>query len=167
MKKQFFLILALMVCLVHSPAQAEEEMAAVVPLQKMSLQTANSIAQQVIEACRQKGIQIGVTVMDRDGIPQAILRDTVAPPITLTISKGKAYAAAMFRVPTSQLKDRAQTAIGRVPGVVMSAGAIPLEVGGIFLGSVGVSGAPSGETDEACAEEGAQVVLDELEMSMM
>ncbi|ABK42739.1 protein of unknown function DUF336 [Magnetococcus marinus MC-1] len=166
MKKQIVIALAAAAILAQTPVYAGEE-AAVVPLKKMTLKTASTIAHKVIEACRLKGVQIGVTVMDRDGIPQAILRDTVAPPITLTISKGKAYAAAMFRVPSSQLSQRAQSPIGRVPGVVMSAGAIPLEVGGIFLGSVGVSGAPSGETDEACAKEGAQGVLDELEMSMM
>nr|CRH05247.1 conserved exported protein of unknown function [Candidatus Magnetococcus massalia] len=150
-----------------SPVAMADEAAPVVPLKKMSLETANTIAQKTIEACRSKGVQVGVTVMDRDGIVQAMLRDTVAPPITITISKGKAYASAMFRVASSQLTNRAQTAIGRVPGVVMSAGAVPIEVGGIFLGSVGVSGAPSGETDEACAAEAVQAVSEDLEMSMM
>ena len=57
----------------------------------------------------EKGIQIGVTVVDRDGIAQAVLRDTIAPTITVPISQGKAYAAVMFNVATSELADRANT----------------------------------------------------------
>ena len=48
----------------------------------------------------------------------------------------------------------------------MSAGGVPIQAGGRMLGGVGVSGAPSGETDEACAEAGVEAVIDDLEMSM-
>jgi uncharacterized protein GlcG (DUF336 family) len=36
----------------------------------------------------------------------------------------------------------------------------------MLLGAVGVSGAPSGETDEACAQAGIDRVQDDLEMAM-
>ena len=94
-------------------------------------------------------LQIGVTVLDRNGIPQAVLRNTVAPPVTLEISRGKAYAAVMFNTPTSQLGDRAATPIGRVAGVVMSSGGLPVQVGGNLLG----------------AQAGLDAVLDDLEMA--
>ena len=137
-----------------------------VQINRMSLETATSIAKAAIDACRKQGIQIGVTVVDRDGVPQAVMRDTIAPTITLPISEGKAYAAVMFNVPTSELKARADTPIGRVPGVVMSAGGLPIQVGGALLGGVGVSGAPSGETDQQCAQAGVDAVSTDLEMSM-
>lgn len=146
-------------------AQAEDDAPLTVNLKRMSLETAQNIAQATIDACRAEGIQVGVTVVDRDGIPQVALRDTIAPTITLPISKGKAYAAVMFGVATSELADRANTPIGRVPGLVMSAGGVPVQVGGLLLGGVGVSGAPSGETDEKCAIAGVDAVRDDLEMA--
>lgn len=155
----------LVAVLAAAPGLAEEE-SMVIEIKRMSLETATTIAKGAIDACREKGIQIGVTVVDRDGIPQAVMRDTIAPRITLPISEGKAYAAVMFNVPTSELKDRAATPIGRVPGVVMSAGGLPVQVGGALLGGVGVSGAPSGETDQECAQAGVAAVQTDLEMSM-
>ena len=47
----------------------------------------------------------------------------------------------------------------------MSAGGLPIQVGGSLLGGVGVSGAPSGETDEMCAQAGINAVQDDLEMA--
>ena len=47
----------------------------------------------------------------------------------------------------------------------MSAGGLPIQVGGALVGAVGVSGAPSGITDEECAQAGIDAVLDDLEMS--
>lgn len=146
-----------------TPAVAEDSMT--ITMKRLSMDTAMTIAKATVDACREKGIQVGVTVVDRDGIPQAVLRDTIAPTITLPISKGKAYAAVMFGVATSELKDRADTPIGRVPGLVMSAGAVPIQVGGALLGGVGVSGAPSGDTDEECAQAGVDAVQTDLEMA--
>ena len=163
MKKTVFAILCAGM-LLTAPAIAEESM--VIQVKRMSLETAQAIAKATIDACREKGIQIGVTVVDRDGTVQAVLRDTIAPPITLPISKDKAYTAVMFGVPTSELGARASTPIGRVPGVVMSAGGLPIQVAGSLLGGVGVSGAPSGETDQECAQAGVDAVATDLEMAL-
>lgn len=163
MRKIITTLLGLAFC-VSDPVIADEEVPMTVSVKRMSLQTAQTIAQATIDACRKEGIQIGVTVVDRNGVPQVALRDTIAPTITLPISQGKAYAAVMFGVATSELSDRANTPIGRVPGLVMSAGGIPLNIGGNLLGGVGVSGAPSGETDEKCALAGVEAVADDLAM---
>ena len=48
----------------------------------------------------------------------------------------------------------------------MSAGGAVVQVGGALVGGVGVSGAPSGETDEECAKAGVAAVQDDLEMAM-
>jgi len=157
--------LALGVC-ATAQVKADDEEKMVVQINRMTLETATAVAQATVEACRAKGIQIGVTVVDRDGIPQVTLRDTIAPTITLGISEGKAYAAVMFNVATSELGERANGPIGRVPGVVMSAGGVPIQIGGALLGGVGVSGAPSGETDQECAQAGVDAVATDLEMSM-
>lgn len=143
-----------------------DEPARTVDIKRLSLATAQEIARGAVEACRLEGIQIGVTVVDRDGTPQVVLRDTIASPITVEISRQKAFTAVNFNAATSQLAGRANTPIGRVQGLVMSAGGLPVQAGGMLLGGVGVSGAPSGETDEACAQAGIDRVLDDLEMSL-
>ncbi len=145
--------------------QADDE-ALSVSVKRLTMDTALRIAQGAVQSCRDQGVQIGVTVVDRNGIEQVILRDTLAPQITLPISKGKALAAVNFSVSTADLADRANTPIGRVPGVVMSTGGLLIEAGGVIYGAVGVSGAPSGKTDEACAQGGIDAVLEDLEMAM-
>ena len=146
-----------------APAVADEDVM-VVDIKRLTLDMAAKVGMATIEACRAQGIQIGVTVVDRNGIVQFQARDTVAPVITLGISQGKAYAATNFSVNSSGLAERANGPIGRVPGVVMSAGAVLIQAGGTIYGAVGVSGAPDGETDEACAQAGFEAISDDLEM---
>jgi uncharacterized protein GlcG (DUF336 family) len=135
-----------------------------IAVKRLSLDAALKIAQGTVHACRAKGVQAGVTVVDRDGTPQVMLRDTLAPPITEPISKGKAVTAVNFSARTSALAQRADTPVGRFPGLVMSPGGIPIEVGGAIVGGVGVSGAPDGKTDEECAVMGAKPVIEDLEL---
>jgi uncharacterized protein GlcG (DUF336 family) len=146
------------------PAAADE--VAMVSVKRLSLDTATKVAQATLNACREKGIQIGVTVVDRDGTVQVTLRDTIAAPITVPISKMKASTAVNFNAATSALVSRADTPIGRIDGLVMSAGGVPIEVGGALVAGVGVSGAPDGATDEECAQAGVEAVIEDLEMAL-
>lgn len=156
--------LALALAFLARPVAAEE--ALVVSVQRLSLATAQKVAQATIDACREKGIQIAATVVDRDGVVQAQLRDTIAAPITVPISFKKAYTAVNFNADTSALAGRADTPIGRLDFLVMSAGGVVIQSGGALLGAVGVSGAPDGETDEACARAGVAAVQEDLELAM-
>ena len=159
------LIAALTALALAAPALAEDPM--VVQVKRLSLDTAVKIAQATIEACREKGIQIAVTVVDRDGTVQVTLRDTIAAPITVPISEMKAKTAVNFNAATSTMAARADTPIGRIDGLVMSAGGVPILVGGSALvAGVGVSGAPAGETDEECALAGVAKVQEDLDMAM-
>ena len=131
---------------------------------RLSLTTATTFAQGAIAECTKRGIQIAATVVDREGIVQVTLRDTIAAQITVPISRDKAYTAANFNSATSAMADRADSPIGRQPHLIMSAGGLPIHVGGALVGAVGVSGAPSGVTDEECAQAGINTVQDDLEM---
>lgn len=148
------------------PAYADEEEFSLVSTKRLSLFTAQTIAQEALNTCSKLGIQITATVVDRDGTTQVVLRDSIASPMTVTVSKGKAFAAANFNSATSTLTEQANSPIGRTPGVIMSAGGLPIQVAGALVGAIGVSGAPSGETDEECAQAGIDAVLDDLEMSL-
>jgi uncharacterized protein GlcG (DUF336 family) len=153
---------ALALTFTMSPAMAEEDM--VVNIKRLSMETTQAMAMAAVEACRKEGINVGVTVVDRNGIPQVMLRDTLAAHLTIEISKRKAYTAANFNAATSTLEDRADTAVGRFDDLIMSAGGVPINVGGFIYGGIGVSGAPSGETDEMCAQAGLDAVAEDLEM---
>jgi len=111
------------------PVYAEEAMTANVA--RITADTANTIAVNSIKACREKGIPISVTVVDRNGIVQVQMRDTVAPPVSLGISQKKAYTAVMFNVKGSQLEGRANgplTTLGE--GLAFMAGSTPITAGG-------------------------------------
>jgi uncharacterized protein GlcG (DUF336 family) len=154
----------LITALLALPVQAEEKMTQ--NIKRLSLETALRIAQAAIEQCRKEGVQIAVTVVDRGGHEQVVLRDVLAMDITIPISKQKAHTAMAFNSPTSQLEDRFKGAYGvpKMESLVISAGGIPVNVGGNLMAGIGVSGAPSGETDEKCARAGLDAVLTDLEM---
>lgn len=136
-----------------------------VSVSRLTLDVANKIAMASIDACRKKGIPISVTVVDRNGIPQAQLRDTMAPPVSWSISQKKAYTSVMFNVKGSQMEGRANsplTSLGE--GLAFMAGSVPIQAGGKLYGAIGVSGAPDGKDDEKCAAAGLNAVLDDLEM---
>ncbi|GAB6042276.1 GlcG/HbpS family heme-binding protein [Endothiovibrio diazotrophicus] len=166
MKKRVFAALLGLAVVAGTPAQAEERM--VVSIQRMTMETALAIAKGAIEACRAKGIQIGVTVVDRGGNPQVMLRDVLAPDLTIDISRKKAYTAMSFMAATSALVGRfpGSYGVGKHEPLLVSAGGLPVQAGGVFLGGVGVSGAPGGEIDEACAQAGIDAVAADLEMGM-
>jgi uncharacterized protein GlcG (DUF336 family) len=50
-----------------------------------------------------------------------------------------------------------------LPRVIAAAGGKVIEGGGTTFGGVGVSGAPGGEVDDACAEAGIKALGDALE----
>jgi len=144
------------------PVQADDQ-PLTVSIQRLSMESALKAARTAIDTCREKGIQVGVTVVDRGGHPQVVLRDVLAPDLTLKISKMKAYTAISFMTATSTLAERGKSALGTVPGLFMGAGAVPIEAGGKVYGAIGVSGAPSGKTDEECASAGAKAIEAELD----
>jgi uncharacterized protein GlcG (DUF336 family) len=155
---------ALCTLLLAPAARADDP--TVIAVKRLSLDTALAVAQGAVESCRQKGIQVGVTVVDRNGTIQAQLRDTLAPVITLEISHAKAATAAHFAAPTTQLASRADSPLAHVEGLLFLAGGLTIEAAGSLFGGVGVSGAPEGKVDEECAQAGIDKVIDALEMGL-
>ncbi len=160
------LVLVLLLGSLSSPPVIAEDQSMTVPIKRLKLETALQIAQATIEQCRKEGVQIAVTVVDRGGHAQVVLRDVLAMDITLPVSKQKAHTAMVFNTPLSQLKGRftGSYEVAKLDGLILSAGGIPINIGGSILGGIGVSGAPSGELDEKCAMAGLDAVRDDLEM---
>lgn len=93
----------------------------------------------------------------------AFLRGNGAPGPSSKIAQDKAYSAASFRVPTAALFEMVsgspalREGIGAQPGIVMFGGGLPIEIGGEFVGAIGVSGATE-EQDVACAAAGLAAI---------
>ena len=138
-----------------------------VNVKRLSLESAQKVAEATIAECRSQGIQVSVTVVDRNGTPQVMMRDTLAPPVSVGISKDKAYTSANFTAPSGGLERMKGSPLYVRDGLVMSAGAVVIEAGGQIYGAVGVSGAPGGDLDEACAKAGLAAIAEDLEMGGM
>ncbi|NYD78459.1 uncharacterized protein GlcG (DUF336 family) [Arthrobacter cupressi] len=106
---------------------------------------------------------VTVSVVDRFGTVQAVLRGDNAAEHTIEASKQKAYTAAAFGAPTSELNGRisgnGKPSIADLPGTLFLAGGVPLKVNGVSVAGIGVGGAPDGMLDEACATAGAEAIL--------
>jgi len=132
-------------------------------------ETALKAAQAALARCRGNGFQVAVTVVDRMGVVQVLLRDRFAGPHTPETASGKAWTAVSFRTNTTALADatqagRPQSGIRNRPGVVAVGGGLMIEAGGSLLGGIGVSGAPGGNEDDACAAAGIAAIKDSLEL---
>ena len=166
MKKliKYFLVIPLSFAIANSAYSADE--ALTVTVKRLKMETALRVAQAAIAQCRKEGVQIAVTVVDRSGHSLVVLRDVLAMDITLPISKQKAHTAMAFNSPLSQMESRFTSPfqVAKLDGLIVSAGGIPINIGGSILGGIGVSGAPSGVTDEKCAQAGLDAVSEDLEM---
>jgi uncharacterized protein GlcG (DUF336 family) len=141
-----------------------QEDSPVVSVKRLSMVMSAKIAAAAVAACSKRGIQVTATVVDRNGEVQVMMRDTIAAPLSIEVSRRKAYTAANFAVSTAELLDRGQGGLAQVDSLMFSRGGLPIKAAGLMLGAVGVSGAPSGETDEECAQAGIDAVIDDLEM---
>ncbi|HEY6132663.1 MAG TPA: heme-binding protein [Rubrivivax sp.] len=150
-----------------SPAAAQAAPSPTFALRFMAPETALKAAQAALAHCRSQGFQVAVAVVDRSGVTQVLLRDRFAGPHTVETAQGKAWTAASFRVNTTTLgaetqAGRAMSGIRALPRVVAVGGGLPIDEGGTLWGGIGVSGAPGGDADEACASAGIKAVADEL-----
>lgn len=105
---------------------------------------------------------VTVALVDRFGTVQALLRGDNAAEHTIEAAKQKAYTAAAFGVPTSELAGRisgnGKPSIADLPGTLFLPGGVPLKVNGVSIAGIGVGGAPDGMLDEACATAGADAI---------
>jgi uncharacterized protein GlcG (DUF336 family) len=146
-------------------AQAQE---AVFQTRSLTPETALTAARAALEACRKKGYQVTVAVVDRAGITQVLLRDRFAGPHTIDVATNKAWTAASMRMSTTVFGVETQpgkpmSGLRSHARVMAAGGGLVIEGGGSLFGGIGVSGAPGGDADEACAREGLKSIADALE----
>lgn len=131
-------------------------------------ETALVAAQAALAHCRKAGHQVAVAVVDRSGLLQVLLRDRFAGAHTVEVATRKAWTSASFRVSTTDLAVETQagkpmSGIRSAQGVIAIGGGRVIEAGGSSLGGIGVSGAPGGDADDACASAGIKAIADSIE----
>jgi uncharacterized protein GlcG (DUF336 family) len=147
-------LLASVSILVAAPALAQAPQVE----KNVSMGMALAIIQGTIEQCTKDGYKVSVTIVDKGGNVAAQLRGDGTSPHTMEFSRLKAYTA-RIRNQTSlqtmkELEDPARAPLRQIPGLVGVGGGVPIRAGTEVIGGVGVSGAPGGEKDEACANAG-------------
>ncbi len=150
--------------LAGSPLSAQD----VVPARLMGLDLARDIAQGAIDACRKDGYQVSVVVVDRSGRVQVLMRDVFSNEQFTSLAQGKAQAVIMSGGSSGVLRQNRNDMINELnllPGVFVLRGGLPIRVAGSTIGAVGVSGAPGGDKDEACAQRGIDAVQERLDFA--
>jgi uncharacterized protein GlcG (DUF336 family) len=159
-------LLAATAMVLGRPAAAQD---ATYSVKLLTPETALKAAQAALKKCRDNGYQVAVAVVDRMGVTQVMIRDRYAGPHTPGTAAGKAWTAVSFRTNSGELAEltqagKPQSGVRQRPGVVAIGGGLMIEGGGSLLGAIGVSGAPGGEADEACAAAGLAAIKDSLEL---
>lgn len=124
----------------------------------LTLKAATTLMKAAKAAARERGVPISVAVVDQGGQLVAFERMDGADLVTVGLSQDKAWTALMNRMPTRDLAPLVQPgaefygyeSIGRGRTIVF-AGGMPLEIDGVLVGGLGVSGG-SVEQDQEIAE---------------
>ena len=164
--KQFYLSIPFIYCLV-APSGLFGADGSLTTFKALKPELALEVARATLIACREAGYQVSVTLVDRSGITQIMLRDQVAGPHTLDTARRKAWTAASFKGDTHSIAEATRPGTGQsgarfVTDAIMAAGGVPLSAEGTLVGAVGVSGSPSAEEDQKCAEKGAEALEEKL-----
>lgn len=134
----------------------------------IGLEAANEIATLSIKTCREKGYNVSAVVVDKHGNIRSAMRDDHAAKFTLEIAQRKANLTIMSGTSTGAFKEaRAdiRQELNHIEGLIVMQGGLPILSGGIIIGAVGVSGAPGGELDEACAAAALKKMVERLEFA--
>ena len=155
--------LALPVAVAAAPAAAQE----IITEKALSLDLAQGIAEAALAKCRADGNHVSVTVLDRDGLIKAVLRDDGSGPHTLTTSRRKAFTSVTFKQPSADwakrvLTDPAIAGLKDTAGTIEFGGGVPIKAGNEVIGAIGISGSPGAGKDEACANAGIEKFADKL-----
>jgi uncharacterized protein GlcG (DUF336 family) len=138
---------------------------ALVSERSISLDAALRMATASLERCRADGYKVTITVLNRHARPLVVLSDDGINPHTIENSQRKAYTAFTTKAPSVEMGKRTQPNLAGfllLDKVTTIEGGLPIMAGKELVGAIGISGAPGGEKDAACAQVGLDKVAHEL-----
>ena len=139
-------------------AQAPPAAAGLMTERSISLAAAMELATASLERCRADGYKVTVTVLNRHARAAVVLSDDGVNPHTVENSMRKAYTAFTTRSPSGEMAKRTQPGLAAfmlLDRITSIEGGLPIfSASKELVGAIGISGAPGGEKDAACAQAG-------------
>lgn len=123
----------------------------------ISTSAAMELANTSLERCRADGYKVTITVLNRHARTAVVISDDGVNPHTVENSMRKAYTAFTTRSPSADMGKRTQPGLAGfmlLDKITTIEGGLPIFAGKELVGAVGISGAPGGEKDAACAQAG-------------
>ncbi len=128
---------------------------------ELNLETVQKMTAAALDHARQNNWRIAVAILDAGGHVMQVTRMDGCNFLSADIARGKAYAAAAWKLPSAELASRwsqvATAASGMVgisgQRIVPVQGALPIYDGTRCVGAIGASGVKSNE-DEECSRAG-------------
>jgi uncharacterized protein GlcG (DUF336 family) len=131
----------------------------------ISSELAQKMVEKAVEKATELGVSENVTVLDDGGNLKAFTRMDGAPILSIEMSQSKAYTG-LFGVSTQEFFDFIKgdpSLLAGIPNLARVAawgGGFPITVAGQIVGAIGVSGAPTLDSDVACANAALTLVPD-------
>jgi uncharacterized protein GlcG (DUF336 family) len=164
MKKTIQISTTLLACLLSANVFGAD----VLTQKSIGLEAANDIAKMSIDACRKNGFNVSAVVVDKYGNVRSVMRDDLAAKYTIEIAERKANIVIMSGIASGAFKEARsdiRPELNHIDGLIVMQGGLPIRAGGSLIGAVGVSGAPGGDKDEACAAVAIKAITDRLEFA--
>jgi uncharacterized protein GlcG (DUF336 family) len=131
----------------------------------ISYEMAHKMVDAAVAKAREIGVLENIAVLDDGGNLIAFGRMDGAPIFCVQLAQNKAYTA-LFGYPTDQFFNFIKGEPSLLAGIPMLeraaaiGGGFPIKVGGEIVGAIGVSGAPSVQSDLDCALAAMELVSD-------
>ncbi len=141
----------------------------VVSDQNIGMDLARDIANETVLVCRAEGYHVSAVVVDRYGLLRAALRDDSAARFTTEIAERKANMTVMAWSDSGQFRtarEDIRQELNHIDGLIVMEGGIRIVAGGYNIGAVGVSGAPGGDKDAACAIKALENLAERIEFAI-
>jgi uncharacterized protein GlcG (DUF336 family) len=138
----------------------------VLTIERLSYEDAESIINGAQTRAQAMGLAMCIAVVDESGFLIAFKRMDGGKPLSTSLAQDKAHTAAISHRSTEFYNER------NIPGELLFGihtsaqgrfstvgGGVPVEIDGIIVGAVGISGGAA-EQDIACAKAGIQQFMD-------
>lgn len=141
----------------------------VVSNKSIGMELARDLASETIMACRKDGYHVSAVVVDRFALVRASLRDDLASRFTLEIAERKANMTVMAWTDSGDFKkarEDIRQELNHIDGLIVMEGGLKIVAGGHNIGAIGVSGAPGGDKDAACARKAIEELSDRIQFAV-
>ena len=139
---------------------------------RLSAALASEAVAEAVATCAKQGYKVTASIVDSDGVVQAMLRGDGASMTTPGAARDKAYTAIMLGASRGEDSSGAVAkrmganasagGLAKLPHILLAQGGLVIRADGEAIAAIGVGGAPGGNLDEACAKAGIDKIADRL-----